>query len=90
MLGSCLCEKVTVDLGKKKSKIGVCYCSMCRKLSSGGWFYIWKPYLEDGFALNGCEWVNEFDSSDIASRGFCKNCGTNLFYKVKSGEYFFQ
>ena len=89
MMGSCLCKNVNVDLKEQKSKIGACYCSMCRKLTPGGWFYIWKPYPDGGFMINGGEWVGEYDSSDVASRGFCKNCGTNIFYKLKTGEYFF-
>ena len=62
---------------------------MCRKLSLGGWFYIWNPFLDGSFLVNGLESVGEYDSSEVASRGFCKNCGTNLYYKLKSGEYFF-
>ena len=27
--------------------------------------------------------VSEFDSSDWAERGFCRNCGTHLFYRLK-------
>ena len=29
--------------------------------------------------------VTAYDSSDWAQRGFCKNCGTHLFYRLKEG-----
>jgi hypothetical protein len=30
-----------------------------------------------------------FDSSDWADRGFCKGCGTHIFYRLKGpGQYF--
>lgn len=33
--------------------------------------------------------IKTFDSSAWADRGFCAECGTHLFYRVKqSGEYF--
>ena len=32
--------------------------------------------------------VTVFDSSEWAERGFCKNCGTHLFYRLKgSGQH---
>jgi hypothetical protein len=32
--------------------------------------------------------VHVFDSSKWAERGFCSNCGTHLFYRIKgTGEY---
>lgn len=29
-----------------------------------------------------------YDSSDWAERGFCKNCGTHLFYKLKQTQQY--
>jgi len=38
--------------------------------------------------FEGEENVSTFSSSEWAERGFCKKCGSNLFYKLKdSGQY---
>jgi hypothetical protein len=33
--------------------------------------------------IDGSENVTVFDSSDWAERGFCRNCGSHLFYRIK-------
>ena len=38
--------------------------------------------------IDGEENISVFDSSDWAERGFCRNCGTHLFYRLKeSGQH---
>ncbi len=40
-------------------------------------------------SIDGDENLGIFESSDWAQRGFCKSCGTHLFYKLKgNGQYF--
>ncbi len=46
--------------------------------------------IECGTAVEfvGAENITVFDSSDWAERGFCKHCGTHLFYRLKgTGQY---
>ncbi len=39
--------------------------------------------------FDGEDSISIFDSSEWAERGFCSNCGTHLFYRLKgSGEHF--
>ena len=39
-------------------------------------------------SFNGEESVSVFDSSAWAERGFCRKCGTHLFYRLKeSGQH---
>lgn len=39
-------------------------------------------------SFSGEENISVFDSSAWAERGFCKNCGTHLFYRLKeSGQH---
>ena len=33
--------------------------------------------------IDGAENVSVFDSSKWAERGFCRDCGTHLFYRIK-------
>jgi hypothetical protein len=37
--------------------------------------------------LQGEEFVSVYNSSDWAERGFCKSCGTHLFYRLKGTKF---
>lgn len=78
--GNCLCAKVKIIANTMSTHLGVCHCGMCRKWSAG-------PYLGvdcgTDVTIEGRDFVALYDSSDWAQRGFCKNCGTSLFYLVK-------
>lgn len=38
--------------------------------------------------FKGSEHISIFSSSDWAERGFCKQCGTHLFYRLKQGGHY--
>ncbi len=83
--GSCLCGAVKVSAPSLSDSLGACHCNMCRKWSGG-------PFLAvdagTDVSFEGEENVEIYDSSDWAQRGFCKTCGSNLFYKLKqTGQY---
>ena len=79
--GSCLCGAVQISAKAMSHKMGACHCSMCRKWSGG-------PFLSTdcGSEVNfqGEEHIAIYDSSEWAQRGFCKKCGTHLFYLLKT------
>lgn len=83
--GKCLCGAVSVSATPKSRDIGACHCAMCRKWGGG-------PLLalecEDGVRFEGGEHISIFDSSDWAERGFCAQCGTHLFYRLKQGGHY--
>lgn len=37
--------------------------------------------------LTGEEHVHVYESSEWAERGFCRRCGTHLFYRLKHGDF---
>ncbi|HKO51934.1 MAG TPA: GFA family protein [Polyangiaceae bacterium] len=57
-----------------------CHCGMCRRWSGGSGF-LGSPCA--GVTFGGSEHLQRFMSSDWAERGFCKACGTTLFYYLK-------
>lgn len=83
--GRCLCGAVTLSVARPASSVGACHCSMCRKWGGG-------PLLavECGTEVRiaGEENVSVFDSSPWAQRGFCKHCGTHLFYRLKEPQQY--
>lgn len=83
--GRCLCGKVEIKAGNAGDTIGACHCSSCRRWGGG-------PFMEINCGsdtdFSGKEYISVFDSSEWAERGFCSNCGTHLFYRLKStGEH---
>lgn len=84
--GTCLCGAVRLLPQQTGKHLGACHCGMCRKWGGG-------PYLavECGteVTFEGEDSIGVFSSSDWAQRGFCKQCGSHLFYQLKeSGQYF--
>lgn len=82
--GQCLCGAVTFSAENVEQHIHACHCSMCRKWSG-------SPAMAAGVgsvSFNGEDSITRYDSSEWAERGFCKQCGTNLFYHFKdAGQY---
>ena len=80
--GSCLCGAVRVSLKTTSQGVGACHCSMCRKWAGG-------PALSlesvSDVEFEGADNISAFSSSEWAERGFCRQCGTHLFYRLKQG-----
>ncbi|NNC48611.1 MAG: GFA family protein [Sphingomonas sp.] len=75
--GKCLCGVVTITARFAGKRIEACHCTQCR--TWGGGAYLATPMTDD-FTIEGEEYVARFPSSAWAERGFCKRCGSNLFY----------
>ena len=78
--GHCLCGQVQVTISAADTSVGACHCSTCRRWGGG-------PLLalecHDGVQFQGEEHISVYASSDWAERGFCKRCGSSLFYRLK-------
>jgi len=83
--GSCLCGAVGVVAKTMGKNVGVCHCSFCRKWTGG-------PLLAvdcgTDVAFEGEENITTFDSSEWAERGFCKKCGSHVFYRLKESNQY--
>ena len=83
--GSCLCGATRFTAKSTSIKVGACHCSMCRKWGGGP---LMAVNCGTDVSFEGEDNLSTFSSSEWAERGFCKKCGSNLFYKLKdSGQY---
>lgn len=83
--GKCLCGAVTLNASAMRKQVGACHCSVCRKWAGGPMFAV---DCDTGVSFNDEANVTVYHSSEWADRGFCKACGTHLFYRIKaSGQY---
>lgn len=83
--GACLCSEVRLTVNAASNDVGLCHCSMCRKWGGGPLFAV---ECSSNIDIEGNQYVSVYSSSDWAERGFCSNCGTHLFYRLKlDGHY---
>jgi hypothetical protein len=82
--GSCMCGCVRYEACGKFRDIVGCHCTECRK-SSGHYSAATSVRPDDIKFLNsaGLAW---YRSSALAQRGFCRECGSTLFWKPDSGD----
>ena len=82
--GRCLCGAVTFSADDVGSELHICHCSMCRRWVGGPTFSI----AAKGVVFRGEENIQRYSSSAAAERGFCRICGSSLFYRSKeTGQY---
>ncbi len=81
MEGKCLCGAVAV-VAKVATDVEVCHCGMCRRWGGGPLIAI---HCGTDVQMFGVENITQYASSAGAERGFCKTCGTHLFYRLRPG-----
>jgi hypothetical protein len=77
--GGCLCGAVRYSVLGEMRPVVACHCSQCRKTS--GHFVSATAVQREDLAIEDDGAVTWFRSSSKAQRGFCKVCGSNLFWQ---------
>jgi hypothetical protein len=77
--GSCLCGAVKYEVTGPLRPILACHCIQCRK-QTGHYLAATAAALSD-FAFTEMRGLKWYRSSPAAERGFCKTCGSVLFWK---------
>jgi len=81
--GGCLCGAVRFEVRGAMDPVWNCHCGQCRRVH--GHYAAYTSIAHEGFVLleqGGLAW---YRSSARARRGFCKRCGSSLFWEP-SGE----
>ncbi|MFC7051312.1 GFA family protein [Hansschlegelia quercus] len=63
--------------------MGVCHCGMCRRWTGG--VYMYTSIEPASLELSGGDQLRFYASSDFGERGFCSNCGSSLFWRMRDG-----
>ena len=77
--GGCLCGRIRYRVVGTPATPSHCHCETCRK-ASGAPFVSWATFPTSSFAFTAGV-PARFDSSAIAFRQFCANCGTQLTFQ---------
>lgn len=83
--GRCLCGAVRFSVKTRNNEVGACHCNMCRSWGGGPLMAI---DCGSNVLFEGDENISVFASSDWAERGFCRQCGSHLFYRLKDREQY--
>ena len=82
--GSCLCGAVAFEVHGPLSEVTACHCGQCRKQTGNYWASTHCADADLKFTnRSGLKW---FQSSPIAKRGFCGECGSSLFWKENNSD----
>jgi hypothetical protein len=84
LTGGCLCEGVRYRVSEEMSDISVCHCSQCARTS--GHVVASADCAVDALVLEESRTLRWYRSSQKAERGFCSECGGNLFWRKIDGD----
>ncbi len=76
--GSCLCGAVRLEIRGELRPPDACHCVQCRKHSGHVWAS--TDISRDALTVHGAQEVSWFSSSAKFRRGFCRVCGSTLFW----------
>jgi hypothetical protein len=76
--GACLCGAVSFQVDGQLTPPDACHCSQCRKASGHYWASTDVP--RNSLTISGEGQLGWYRSSDKVKRGFCKSCGSPLFW----------
>jgi hypothetical protein len=82
--GGCLCEGVRYRIRGALRGVIACHCSQCRRTS--GHHVAMTSAPAANVTLICSEPLRWYKSSDTAERGFCGECGSNLFWRQFGGD----
>ncbi|WP_303979553.1 GFA family protein [Dongia mobilis] len=82
--GQCLCGAVTLVTGAELAAPNACHCAMCRRWQGALGVYTSAPMAE--VTLTGAEHVQWYRSGAQSERGFCRQCGSKMFWRRVGGE----
>lgn len=77
--GACLCAGVRFEIaGELQHAPDACHCSQCRRHS--GHYFVSANVARAELTIHGKENLGWYRSSEKVRRGFCKVCGSSLFW----------
>ena len=83
--GGCQCGAVRYRVDGDLTNPHICHCRMCQK-AAGNYFMPLAGAPRERIAVTRGE-PGWFHSSDIVRRGFCRHCGTPLFFDPIAGDH---
>ena len=77
--GGCLCGAVRYEVVGPLRDVVNCHCSMCQKLHGG--FGAHSKARKVNITITKSDGLAWYKTSEVAQRGFCRECGSSLFWE---------
>ena len=84
ILGGCQCGRVRYEVRGKLRDVIACHCVQCRRTS--GHFVAATACRREAFTLVKGQSLKWYSCVPGFRRGFCCECGSNLFFEEEGGE----
>ncbi len=81
--GGCLCGSIRYEVPAAGRKALHCHCRICQR-SAGAVAMSWVDVKQAAFRITKGD-LKTFQSSSHGTRGFCGQCGTQIFYHGTPG-----
>jgi hypothetical protein len=79
--GSCLCGGVAFHAALPATNPTDCYCTMCQKFHGAAAGTYIDVAISGYVVERGAGLIVEYASSEHGRRGFCKTCGSSLYWR---------
>ncbi len=79
LTGRCLCGEIKFECTHPGEPVTICHCAQCRQWGGSPWAATSVP-LEAFKVTEGENALTWYVSSDFAMRGFCRTCGSSMFW----------
>lgn len=83
--GACLCGGVSFTVSGELCAPDACHCAECRKQS--GHYFVSTNVTRASLIITGQENVCWYQSSAKVRRGFCRTCGSFLFWDPRDRDW---
>ena len=83
--GGCLCGAVRYQIAGGLRPVVLCHCTQCRRIT--GHHMAATAARHGDFRLLSQAGLGWYDSSPGARRGFCRQCGSTLFWEGDGRDY---
>ena len=84
MKGSCLCGAVAFEVDALEDPLA-CHCKQCRQQT--GHYFAAGRAEKAGVRFECDDGLAWYRASDFAARGFCRDCGSVLFWRGDEGPH---
>jgi hypothetical protein len=78
--GQCLCGAVAFKTGAPLRDASLCHCKMCRRWH--GHAGVYTAVAKAALVFTESRGLAWYHASDYARRGFCRDCGSSLFWEA--------
>lgn len=82
--GGCLCGAVRFEITGPLRGVIVCHCSLCRRAGTAPNAYTGAP--NEAIAFGRDDGLTWYVDTNGRSRGFCRVCGSSLFWRAGTGD----